>query len=90
MRTSARPSPAQTALLLSKAKIEDEEEPGRATAKKERKSRCTTVLLSIADVRYQTALDCRGFSTLVDNEKTSLILRGRDYAAIGPWSDTVG
>jgi hypothetical protein len=42
MRTSARPSPAQTALLLSKAKIEDEEEPARATAKKERKSRCTT------------------------------------------------
>jgi len=42
MRTSARPSADQTALLLSKAKIEDEEEPGRATAKKERKSRCTT------------------------------------------------
>jgi hypothetical protein len=42
MRTSARPLAGQTALLLSTAKIEDEEETGRATATKERKSRCTT------------------------------------------------
>jgi hypothetical protein len=42
MRASARPSAGQTALLLSKAKIEDEEETGRAIAKKERKIRCTT------------------------------------------------
>jgi len=42
MRASARPSAGQTALLLSMAKIEDEEETGRTTATKERKSRCTT------------------------------------------------
>ena len=51
MRTSARPSADQTALLLSKAKIEDEEDPGRATAKKERKSRCTTAWWVIEPAR---------------------------------------